>query len=58
MTRSWRHLGMSLVVTALCAAVWYAGQPAQATARLSLLTAWLPARATSQVVIADALRYE
>lgn len=41
MTRSWRHLGMSLVVTALCAAVWYAGQPAQATARLSLLTAWL-----------------
>ena len=24
----------------------------------SLLTAWLPARATAQVVIADALRYE
>ncbi len=41
MTRSGRHLGMSLLVTALCAAAWYAGEAAQATARLSLLTAWL-----------------
>lgn len=41
MTRSWRHLGMSLVVTALCAAAWYAGEPAEAIPRLSLLTAWL-----------------
>jgi len=32
---------MSLLVTALCAAAWYAGEAAQATARLSLLTAWL-----------------
>lgn len=41
MTRSWRHLGMSLVVTAFGAAAWYAGEPAEATTRLSLLTAWL-----------------
>ena len=41
MTRIWRHLGMSVVVAALCAATWYAGEPTEATARLSLLTAWL-----------------
>lgn len=41
MTRAGRHLGLSLIVTALCAAAWYAGEPAEAMARLSLLTAWL-----------------
>jgi sulfoxide reductase heme-binding subunit YedZ len=41
MTRSGRHLGLSLVVTAFCAAAWYVGDAAEATARLSLTTAWL-----------------
>lgn len=41
MTRSGRQLGLSLAVTASCIAVWYAGEPAEGMARLSLLTAWL-----------------
>lgn len=41
MTRSGRHLGLSLAVTVSCMAVWYAGEPAEGMARLSLLTAWL-----------------
>lgn len=41
MTRSWRHLGLSLIVVTSCAAAWYAGEAAEAIARLSLLTAWL-----------------
>ena len=41
MTRSRRHLALVLVVTAFCAAAWYVGEAAEATARLSLTTAWL-----------------
>ena len=41
MTRSSRHLGLSLAVTALCVTAWYAGAPAGSMTRLSLLTAWL-----------------
>lgn len=41
MTRSGRHLGLSLAVAASGTAVWYAGEPAEGMARLSLLTAWL-----------------